>query len=120
MYFFLFGELQGWQVCDEILNFAFNQQKRAENIFKKIVAPNIISEETRISLEPACTGSGIMYGLCKVDGVAMGSHLGLMLANAFLVHFEKNWLQNCPFDLKPYYYRQYVDDICFFLPHQNI
>ena len=50
----------------------------------------------------------------QVDGVAMGSPLGLMLANAFLVHFEKNWLQNCPFDLKHYYYRQYVDDIFVF------
>ena len=27
----------------------------------------------------------------QVDGVAMGSPLGLTLANAFLVHFEKNW-----------------------------
>ena len=56
----------------------------------------------------------------QVDGVAMDSPLGLTLANAFLVHFKKNWLQNCPFDLKPYYYRQYVDDIFVFLPHQNI
>ena len=50
----------------------------------------------------------------QVDGVAMGSPLGLMLANAFLAHFEKNWLQNFPFDLKHYYYRQYVDDIFVF------
>ena len=50
----------------------------------------------------------------QVDGVAMGSPVGLTLANAFLVHFEKNWLQNCPFDLKHYYYRQYVDDIFVF------
>ena len=41
----------------------------------------------------------------------MGSPLGLTLANAFLVHFEKNWLQNCPSDFKPHYYRRYVDDI---------
>ena len=41
----------------------------------------------------------------------MGSLLGPTLANAFLVHFEKNWLQNCPSDFKPHYYRQYVDDI---------
>ena len=26
-------------------------------------------------------------------------------------HFEMNWLQNCPSDFKPYYYRRYVDDI---------
>ena len=41
----------------------------------------------------------------------MGSPLGPTLANAFLVHFEKNWLQNCPSDFKPHYYRRYVDDI---------
>ena len=47
----------------------------------------------------------------QVHGVAMGSLLGPTLANAFLVHFEKNWLQNCPSDFKPHYYRRYVDDI---------
>ena len=41
----------------------------------------------------------------QVDGVTMGSPLGLTLANAFLVHFEKNWLQNCPCDFKPHYCR---------------
>ena len=41
----------------------------------------------------------------------MGSPLGPTLTNAFLVHFEKNWLQNCRSDFKPYYYWRYVDDI---------
>ena len=41
----------------------------------------------------------------------MGSPLGPTLANSFLVHFEKNWLQNFPTDFKPHYYRRYVDDI---------
>ena len=35
----------------------------------------------------------------------MGSPVGSTLANAFLVHFEKNWLQHCPSDFKPYYYQ---------------
>ena len=48
----------------------------------------------------------------QVDGVAMGSPLGPTLANTFLVHFEKNWLQDCPSDFKPHYYR-YVDGIFF-------
>ena len=34
-----------------------------------------------------------------------------MVVNAFLVHFEKNWLQNCPFEFEAHYYRRYVDDI---------
>ena len=41
----------------------------------------------------------------------MGSPLGSKLTNAFLVHFEKNWLQGCPSDFNPHYYRCYVDDI---------
>ena len=46
---------------------------------------------------------------CSSDGVAMGSPLGPTLANAFLVHFEKNWLRNCPSDFKPHYYRPEMD-----------
>ena len=41
----------------------------------------------------------------QVDGVAMGSTLAPTLANAFLVHFEKNWLQSCDSDFKSHYYR---------------
>ena len=50
---------------DGILNFAINQEKRAKNIFKKLVASNSISEETRRSLKPVGTRSGIMFGLYK-------------------------------------------------------
>ena len=51
----------------------------------------------------------------------MGSTLGLTLANAFLVHFEKNWLQNCPSDLKLYYYQRYVHDIfLLFTPPKHL
>ena len=50
--------------------------------------------------------------LCKlVNGVIMNSPLRLTLANAFLVYFQKNWLQNCPSDFKSHYYRWYPDDI---------
>ena len=38
----------------------------------------------------------------QVDEVATGSPLCSTLANAFLVHFEKNWLQNCPSAFKPH------------------
>ena len=47
----------------------------------------------------------------QVDGVAMASLLGTMLDNAFLVHFNKKWLQSWPSDFKPYHYQQYVDGI---------
>ena len=41
----------------------------------------------------------------------MGSLLGPTLANAFLVHFERNWLQKCPSHFKPRCYLRYIDDI---------
>ena len=49
----------------------------------------------------------------------MGSPLGLTLANAFFVYFEKNWLQNCLSDFEPYFYRQHTDGIfvLFTSPH---
>ena len=56
----------------------------------------------------------------QADRVAMGSPLGLTLPNAFFVYFEKNWLQNCPPDLEPYYYRQYVDIFLLFTPPKHL
>ena len=47
----------------------------------------------------------------QIDGVAMGSPLGPTLANAFLVYHEKNWLEHCPVEYRPLYYRRYLDDI---------
>ena len=46
----------------------------------------------------------------QVDGVAMGSPLGPLLANIFLSSHEIKWLKNCPVQFKPLHYRRYVDD----------
>ena len=52
----------------------------------------------------------VMY--IQIDGVAMGSQLGPILANTFLCHFEKQWLsQNVPLDILPKVFKRYVDDI---------
>ena len=51
----------------------------------------------------------------QVDGVAMGSPLGPILANAFLCFHEQIWLNECTDEFKPAYYRRYVDDIFFVL-----
>ena len=55
----------------------------------------------------------------QIDGVAMGSPLGPSLANAFLAHYEQVWLDDCPDEFKPVYYKRYVDDIfvLFRSPH---
>ena len=47
----------------------------------------------------------------QIDGFAMGSPLGPTLANAFLCHYEKIWLNECPSQFKPVVYKRYVDDI---------
>ena len=55
---------------DEILNFAVNQEKRVENIFKKLVASNSITKKIKRSLEPVETTPGIMYGLLKFTKIS--------------------------------------------------
>ena len=47
----------------------------------------------------------------QIDGVAMGSPLSPTLANAFSVYHKKNWLEHCPLEYGPLYYRRYADDI---------
>ena len=51
---------------DGIVSFAVSQEKRVDNILKKLVASNSVSEESRRSLKPFGTRPGIMYELCKV------------------------------------------------------
>ena len=40
----------------------------------------------------------------------MGSPLGLTLTDAFLCFHEQIWLNECPDEFKPAYYRRHVDD----------
>ena len=65
-------------------------------------------------LETATSESSFIfdYLLYKhIDGVAMGSPLCPTLANAFLCHYKKEWLGNCPILFKPMIYKRYVDHI---------
>ena len=47
----------------------------------------------------------------QIDGVATGSPQIPTLANAFLCFHEEIWLNECPDEFKPAYYRKYVDGI---------
>ena len=47
----------------------------------------------------------------EVDGVAIGCHLGPILANILLSHHEENWLNKCPIKFKLSFHRRYVDDV---------
>ena len=55
----------------------------------------------------------------QVDRVAMDSPLGPTLANAFLCHYEKEWLDNCSIHFKPVIYKRYIDDFLFFFHLKN-
>ena len=51
----------------------------------------------------------------------MGSNLNLKLTSAFLVYFEKNWLQIYQADFNRYYYTQHVDDsFVLFTPAEHL
>ena len=52
-----------------------------------------------------------------IEGEAMGFPLGPILANVFICHYEKEWLDNCPSHFKPILNRGYVDDI--FVPFSS-
>ena len=41
----------------------------------------------------------------------MYNHLGPSFANIFLCYHENNWLENCPEQFKPKFYKRYVDDL---------
>ncbi|XP_069992388.1 uncharacterized protein [Penaeus vannamei] len=55
----------------------------------------------------------------QIDGVAMGAPLGPSYANAFLCHYECNWLNNCPNDFKPIFYKRYIDDTYLLFTQQS-
>ena len=48
------------------------------------------------------------------DGVGMGLPLGPTFANIFLCFHEKSWLDDCPSEYRPNYFRRYIDD-CFLI-----
>ena len=55
----------------------------------------------------------------QIDGVSMGSCLGPSYANAFLCYHEKRWLDDCPVEFKPLYYRRYIDDTFLIFRHRE-
>ena len=94
---FLFTNIPLEETIDICTNTLFENTEKVEGL-SKIEFKELLSLATK---ESYFIFNGQLYK--QVDGVAMGSPLGPTLANAFLVHFEKNWLQNCPSDFKPHY-----------------
>ena len=57
----------------------------------------------------------------QTDGVSMGGCVSPTFANMFLSFHEKRWLENCPEEFKPKFYRRYVDDtFLLFRSQENV
>ena len=110
---FLFTNIPLEETIDICLNTLFENMKKAG--LSKIEFKKLLSLATK---ETYFLFKGKLHK--QAEGITMGSPLGLSLANAFLVHFEKKWLQNCPSDLKPYYYRRCVDIFLLFTPPKHL
>ena len=101
----LFTNIPLDETIDICTNLIYNQQDVIEGINK---------EEFRSLLSLATKESYFLFNKVlykQKDGVAMGSPLGPTLANAFLCFYERKWLEKCPLEFKPVFYRRYVDDI---------
>ena len=64
-------------------------------------------------LELATSESSFIFDFAlykRIDRVTMGSPLDPTLANSFLFHYEKEWLNNFPSHFTPIIYRKYVYD----------
>ena len=94
---------------NETLDICLNKLKN-----NNVKIENLTYAQIREMLDIATKTSTILFNnkfYSQTDGVAMGSPLGPTLANAFLCSQESNWLDECPVDFKPIFYKRYVDDI---------
>ena len=86
----------------------------AEDLFKDVEKVNNFNKDQFIQLlNFAMKDSPFIFNnnlYIQQDGVAMGSPLAPTFANAFLGHYEKIWLEQCPPSFKPLVYKRYVDD----------
>ena len=101
---------------DETINICCEELFKNKNHNDKV--SGLTKKQFKQLLELATKESFILFNgryYKQTDGVAMGSPLGPTLANIFLCYHEKSWLEHCPGDYKPVYYKRYVDDIfCLF------
>ena len=82
--------------------------------FDKSKIDNLTKQDVYDLLSGTAKGSCFVFDNSlyrQIDGIAMGSPLGLTLENALLCLCEKKWLDSCPIEFKAKLYQRYVDDI---------
>ena len=94
---------------DETINIcvyqAFQNKRKVKRLLKRHFKQLLM-----LAVKSSCFVLNDIY-YKQIDGVAMGSPLGLTFANLFLAYYEHKWLRSCPLQFKPTFYRRYVDDI---------
>ena len=94
---------------DETINIcvdrAFQNKRKVKGLLKRH-----FKQLLTLAVKSSCFVFNDIY-YKQIDGVAMGSPLGLTFANLFFVYYEHKWLENCPLPFKPTFYRRYVDDM---------
>ena len=86
-------------------NTAYSEQDVIEDINKEEFR-NLLSLPTKKS---DFIFNEVLYK--QEDRVVMGSPLGPTLANVFLCFYVRKWLEKCPLEFEPVFYRRYVDNI---------
>ena len=97
-------------ICTNLL---YNNEDVIEGI-NKSEFKNLLSLATQ---ESYFIFNDVLYK--QKHGVAMGSPLGPTMENVFLSFYEIKWLEQCPKEFKPVFYRRYADDIFFSLNRSN-
>ena len=101
---------------DETINIGVNELFKNSNEISKLSKTDVHDLLNLATKESLFLFDGEYY--YQTDGVAMGSPLGPTLANLFMSYHEQIWLDECPLEFKPKFYRRYVDDI--FILGENI
>ena len=84
-------------ICVDLV---FHKKKKVKGMLKRHFKQLLV-----LSVKSSCFLFNDVY-YKQVDGVAMGSPLGLTL-----VYYEHKWLEKWSLQFRPRYYRRYVDDI---------
>ena len=94
---------------EETINICTNLLYNNEDIIEGINKSEFKSLLSLATQELYFIFNDVLYK--QKNGVAMGSPLGPTMANVFLSFYEIKWLEQCPKEFKPVFYRRYVDDI---------
>jgi hypothetical protein len=101
----LFTNIPLDETIDICVDRVYHRKKKVKGLLKRHFK-QLLTHATKSS---CFLFNGTYY--CQIDGVAMGSPLGPTLANLFLAYHEEKWLNDCPVQFKPKFFRRYVDDV---------